>query len=530
MGFLKIILKQLSTKHFYKMGKENIYANITAFNYVITNERETRASKYYYVPDDEALEKAAFVKYLIDNREQIKAIFTRISSVIDLAYGSGNLSSKVILENDLSVKALVLNDRFLKDTNQNVKDLYNNNFSDFNCSLTERDFFDSTGFNEKFDLLIFNPTSGGKPFNKDYNKNGIKSRLLVTLSNILSDKSIVIFNGKNEEFEYLFPSFKSVYRYIPQNGNDLYVAYRSAENSLETYNLDNGYIKEYIENDNTAILDANLDALEDAISLQIQKIKPPKDDKAIVSISENPEITAEKIKDFALFLETLPEEKRGSILEAIGNHHLTNEDINVLLGRKKSLETFKLELDKATWEETQWQTFFEDNPWIFGYGLNYQYLKILQREAHVSGVDLDGKNEVIGDFLMGTLKFTVLVELKRPDTDLFGSKIERSEMWKLSNDLNSAMSQILAQKAEWQIKSEKEQHDKEGNPIKQKTIDPKTILIIGNSSQYVGETKENRIKAKTFELYRRNSRNIEILTYDELYERADFIVNQTPIG
>ena len=35
---------------------------------------------------------------------------------------------------------------------------------------------------------------------------------------------------------------------------------------------------------------------------------------------------------------------------------------------------------------------------------------------------------------------------------------------------------------------------------------------------------EAKIKMKTFELYRRDSRNIDIVTYDELYERAQFIV------
>ncbi len=35
---------------------------------------------------------------------------------------------------------------------------------------------------------------------------------------------------------------------------------------------------------------------------------------------------------------------------------------------------------------------------------------------------------------------------------------------------------------------------------------------------------EKRIKEKTFELYRRDSRNIKILTFDELLERAKFIV------
>ena len=35
---------------------------------------------------------------------------------------------------------------------------------------------------------------------------------------------------------------------------------------------------------------------------------------------------------------------------------------------------------------------------------------------------------------------------------------------------------------------------------------------------------ERQIKEKTFELYRRDSRNIKMLTYDELLERARFIV------
>jgi len=35
---------------------------------------------------------------------------------------------------------------------------------------------------------------------------------------------------------------------------------------------------------------------------------------------------------------------------------------------------------------------------------------------------------------------------------------------------------------------------------------------------------ESEIKKKTFELFRNDSRNTEILTYDELYDRARYIV------
>lgn len=174
--------------------------------------------------------------------------------------------------------------------------------------------------------------------------------------------------------------------------------------------------------------------------------------------------------------------------------------------------------------EKIWQTFFEKNKWIFGYGLDYKFLSILQREASVSGTNLAGRGEEFTDFLVGCEHFTVLIELKKPNTPLFGADTIRAGCWKLSNELMGSMSQILEQKASWQIKANQKQFDKDGNLIRQKTVDPKAILIIGHSSQFFGETENDEIKAKTFELFRRDSRNIEIITFDELFNRAKFIV------
>lgn len=94
-----------------------------------------------------------------------------------------------------------------------------------------------------------------------------------------------------------------------------------------------------------------------------------------------------------------------------------------------------------------------------------------------------------------------------------------------------SLSQILEQKASWQIKGEVNANNNfndEGELINQKTLDPKSILIIGADSQFEGTEKIKQIKLRTFELFRRDSRNIEILTYDELYERAKFIVYHSP--
>ena len=215
------------------------------------------------------------------------------------------------------------------------------------------------------------------------------------------------------------------------------------------------------------------------------------------------------------------------LLEQIRDAKLTKQDLDILSGRKDGLELFhqKLYVEKD-WNEPQWQVFFEKNTWIFGYGLDYRFLSILQREAAVSSSDIDGKNTTNSDFLLGSTDFTVLVELKRPDTSLFEATKNRSRSWKLSNDIVDAVSQILAQKAAWEIKSAQDCYTAGGNLINQRTSDPKCILIVGGRTQFDDNQRDQDIKLRTFELFRRDSRNIEILTYDELYERAYYIVNQ----
>jgi hypothetical protein len=219
-------------------------------------------------------------------------------------------------------------------------------------------------------------------------------------------------------------------------------------------------------------------------------------------------------------------EEREKLLKGLKNQNLTKNDIDIITGRKEGLEVFYKQLfNKSEWKETDWQVFFETNTWIFGYGIDYKFLRILQREARISDVTVSGEEQVIVDYLVGDRNFTTLVELKRPDTPLFDKVKNRSGCWRLSKDLMNAVSQILEQKAVWQIKSQNKQFDKDRKLIKQKTIDPKIILIIGDTKQFGDEGLDQEIKSNTFELFRRNQRNIEFITYDELYDRANFIVN-----
>jgi hypothetical protein len=180
--------------------------------------------------------------------------------------------------------------------------------------------------------------------------------------------------------------------------------------------------------------------------------------------------------------------------------------------------------------EKVWQNFFDNNQWIFGFGLDYRFLAVLEREAHIGTGDVAGQDGPIGDFLLGATNFTVLVELKRPDTRLFESRQNRAGSWKLSAALIDSVSQLHEHKASWQLKSEARaasNFTSDGQLIVQKTLDPKCILIIGSNDQFSGTERDKAIKLRTFELFRRDSRNIEILTFDELFERATFVVGHS---
>lgn len=235
----------------------------------------------------------------------------------------------------------------------------------------------------------------------------------------------------------------------------------------------------------------------------------------------------------------LTENGKDLIEELLNNGSINSRDLVNIGYRKEQVRIFERLLANddfmneyatshsipVSQKEKIWQHFFQNNKWIFGYGLDYRFLNIIEREASISGTDLAGKGAEFADFLTGCENFTVLVELKRADTPIFGVNTNRSGSWKLSNDLINAVSQILEQKASWQIQSENNNNfDSSGNLITQRTFDPRAILIIGDTSQFIGEDRENRIKAKTFELFRRDSRNIEILTYDEVYRRAKYLV------
>lgn len=204
---------------------------------------------------------------------------------------------------------------------------------------------------------------------------------------------------------------------------------------------------------------------------------------------------------------------------------LTKRDIDALLKTRQKLGEFAASVGQVNLDESWWQTFFERNHWIFGYGLKYVILREEQSQPHYGGMQVDGAGDQRGDFLMsssGNLKFTVLVEIKKPGTKLLrGSSPIRSGAWSLSTDLTDAVAQIQANLSTWDTegaRNPRNQDQLEGSDVF--TVAPKGIIVIGNLSELAGD----RNKRETFHRFRSSLYGIEIITFDELLERAKFIV------
>ena len=126
---------------------------------------------------------------------------------------------------------------------------------------------------------------------------------------------------------------------------------------------------------------------------------------------------------------------------------------------------------------------------------------------------------------MSFTDYTVLVEIKTPHTPIFtASRRGRAGTWEFSREFMSAVSQILEQKAEWLSFAQTGEHyNKSGTEVlTARTRNAKSILVIGSRDEFSrsGSSRHTNLMRDTFELFRRENRSIDIVTFDELLERA----------
>jgi hypothetical protein len=237
------------------------------------------------------------------------------------------------------------------------------------------------------------------------------------------------------------------------------------------------------------------------------------------------------------------------VLEEISKSNLiTSKDIIGFGYIKSQLDVFKKLLSDLTFkaqykidnnitklgDESIWQFFFQENSWIFGYGLSYIWMTPADEEGKIeqtisgnsffeSGKKVDGllaANSLIKQF--------AIVEIKTPSTNILEAYPSRPAVWRATQEFSGGISQVhkyrhvLKNKVSEYIDLKDEQGDPTGETIF--IVEPKSFLIIGSITEFMLNDKINYDKLCSFETIRNELRHPEIMTFDELYKRAECIV------
>ena len=262
--------------------------------------------------------------------------------------------------------------------------------------------------------------------------------------------------------------------------------------------------------------------------------------------------------DIVSNLKTIAQSKRSDYILKIIEESKSDEDVLAdllaLKKRQRSIEVFRLLMEDEDGyrqkyrshhkiakpgDEAIWHHFFKMHKWIFGLNLDLRFTEDYLDEQSVGEPNTADRGNPIVDF-MGISSFTTLVEIKTPEKKFFKAKKEsggsRANTWSFSNDFIDSVSQCLGQKDAFLKNVMGKDLVDENGVIQDKrlvrTVDPKTILVYGDKATEIPDndmSMDNSAKKDTLERYIRDSRNLIILSFDELYSRANEIA-KLPVG
>jgi hypothetical protein len=218
------------------------------------------------------------------------------------------------------------------------------------------------------------------------------------------------------------------------------------------------------------------------------------------------------------------------------------EDVIALAHRREVVSRFRqLMVDPAAFEaelaehggrpEAVWQRFLERNAWILGITLAGQLLQSWDHnklEQVVVGSSIAGPGKRADALLRtsGRIRSLVFAEIKHHKTPLLGGGEYRPGCWPPSSELVSGVTQVqqTVDRAVRDIDKRLSDTDSQGAETGEATwlIRPRSYFIIGDLQQLRGPGGVHPDKHQSFELYRRNLYEPEIVTFDELLARAEW--------
>ena len=186
---------------------------------------------------------------------------------------------------------------------------------------------------------------------------------------------------------------------------------------------------------------------------------------------------------------------------------------------KKIIDDYKMKLSENNNEES-WQKFFTENNMILSF-LTPIPIVFKDEKAYVGGKIMENTHGNLVDFIYKN-KFTnnsCIIEIKTPDTKLFTTGEYRDHIYNVSNDLIGGINQLIGYKESFT----KEYTNLIANDPNRnyECWNIKTILIIGNTKEFT----DSRDKLHQFELFRNSMNDIIVITFNELLEKLESILN-----
>ena len=179
-----------------------------------------------------------------------------------------------------------------------------------------------------------------------------------------------------------------------------------------------------------------------------------------------------------------------------------------LLSLKKGVGAKKL--------EQRWHNFFKDNSWIFSYLFAAPHF-LFQDEYYVGGQKGTGKEARYADFIYKNklVDSATIIEIKTHKTKTLHNTAYRAsgKVYPISSDITGAINQVLDQKNTLlKNYSSVAQNDFE-------VFDPRCIVVAGSIKSIPKE------RVKNFDMFRSNMRNIEVVCFDELLDKAKLLLS-----
>lgn len=169
-------------------------------------------------------------------------------------------------------------------------------------------------------------------------------------------------------------------------------------------------------------------------------------------------------------------------------------------------------------DEEFWQRSLTDNSFVLEHVFSWP-TTIVRGKAYVGGKSVMNTGGNVIDFLMNNrvTRNAALIEIKTPTTPLLATREYRSGVYPPSSDLAGTIMQLLNYKHSLQQEYHSLTHG-QANPFD--SFDPRCAAVVGNA----GRELLNEDKRKSFELFRNQFSGVTIITYDELFSRAEQLI------